>query len=168
MNRKFQIAYQDGDAKFFSRAKAQLERFLRNCIDFEINQAHGPDDPIVKSCDVFLIAADHIREESFMAWFKKLEKHFQKNRLIWIPAIIFAEVPLDLQQDLFRRFNDSNWYFDIVHPKHLDSIALRVANLLRIHDHLRELHRYNLKLIELESQVLELSNDLSKWQKKEI
>ena len=53
-----------------------------------------------------------------------------------------------------------NWYFDILSMEHIDSMPIRVANLLRIHDHLHELERYQNTLATLNHRVDQLTLDL--------
>ena len=58
-----------------------------------------------------------------------------------------------------------NWYFDIVASDQLDSLPIRVANLLRIHDHLHELHRYSAALSSLTAQTEALKQELLQLKK---
>ena len=55
---------------------------------------------------------------------------------------------------------DENWYFDVIDPDHLDSLPMRVANLLRIHDHLHELSRYEKSLADLQADVRQMQQKL--------
>ena len=54
----------------------------------------------------------------------------------------------------------SNWYFDIIHPDHLTSLPVRIANLLRIHDHLAELHRYEAELGRMQQNIRMIEAEL--------
>jgi hypothetical protein len=55
---------------------------------------------------------------------------------------------------------NSNWYFDLLHPDHLSSLPVRVANLLRMHDHLHELLRYEKELKRMQADIGRIEAEL--------
>ena len=160
MTRTLEIAYWDGQKKYFSAAKGHFQGLLKGIGDVKLTPISSLEDPIVQSSDLVLTTADHVDEADFPQWLEGLSQRFQKNHLIWVPAIILAELPVDLLKDLIHKTVSSNWYFDIVSPNSLDSLPLRMANLIRIHDHLKELNHYDLELNSLSARLAKLEGQL--------
>jgi hypothetical protein len=75
--------------------------------------------------------------------------------------LIVAELPVNEARLLMEHAIKSNWYFDVVRPEHLDSLPVRVANLLRIHDHFHELRRNSETLDRLQDRVNMLEHEVN-------
>ena len=67
-----------------------------------------------------------------------------------------------MQIGLMTKIVKSNWYYDILSPDENHSIPTRAANLIRIHDHLKELYKYDTMLHDLKNQVEKLEAEILK------
>ena len=84
----------------------------------------------------------------------------QNSQKIWIPALILVDVSLTTLTDTLESAIYSNWYFDIVSKDQLQSIPIRIGNLLKIHDHLYELKRYDEEISALQKKLQQLEESL--------
>jgi hypothetical protein len=114
----------------------------------------------VAPCDLLLISTTLADDEQFTTWLKALSQKIKKQGMIWIPALIVSKADFKLVQAVFEQATEDNWYFDIVHPDQMSSLPIRVANLLRIHDHLHEMLRYQGALDDLAQRVSKLESEL--------
>ncbi len=158
--RKLTVGYWDAQKRYFSSAKGRLEFLLKSFGDVTFYPVSSLEDPKLKTCDTLLTTADHVAEEDFLPWFTNFEGRVYLNQLIWVPAIILTSISLNKQRELLRHSLQSNWYFDVVDPAHLDSLPLRMANMIRIHDHLRELNRYDQELTQLQTRTKDLEEQI--------
>ena len=78
----------------------------------------------------------------------------------YLALIINKAHNLDLAIDIFEHIQ-SNWYYDFINPSHLGSLSIRIANLIKIHDHLHELSRYEKELTSLQKQTDQLQQVLT-------
>jgi hypothetical protein len=150
-NRRLKIAYWDQDAKFANAAKLSLEHGLAKIADVAWNELRSLDD--IGDADLLIVAAHTVPPTVFNDWLRGLSKRMQTPSRIWIPALIVAPIRFDQFADSVLEHTMNNWYFDIIDPAHLDSIPVRVAHLVRIHDHLKELLRYQAELSDLEQRI---------------
>ena len=160
MQRTIQVAYWDGQKKYFTAAKGRLEGLLKGLGDVALTAITHLEQVEINKTDLVLTTADHVDEEDFIKWLDGLAKRFKKNHLIWVPAIILADLPQYLMEELLPKGVASNWYFDVVAPSSLDSLPLRMANMIRIHDHLKELNRYDRELQSLSTRLGEVEKKL--------
>jgi hypothetical protein len=152
-NRQINICYWDSNAKFASRDKAHFEYQLKKIGDVRLTDATSPEVAVSKGADLLVIADPKVDGDAFIKWMDQFAQRMSSKSTIWLPALIMSSVPFEVLGSILTKTVYQNWYFDIVHPDHLDSLPIRVANLLRIHDHLKELHRYDQQLSELSAQV---------------
>ena len=62
---------------------------------------------------------------------KSLAKRVKDLGVIWVPALIFTEASYPTLNAMIDGVVEENWYFDFIHPEHMDSLPVRAANLLR-------------------------------------
>lgn len=161
LKRSLRICYWDLEAKFLDRHKLALERELRTFSGFTFHQLKSLTDPALNPCDLLIIVGPAIDGEDFLQWMQGLMDRVEGAHQIRIPALIVADPSKPVLVELLESAINSNWYFDIVSPGQLETIPLRMANLLRIHDHLHELHRYDAELKALHSRVIEIEKQLA-------
>jgi len=137
-----------------------LEKQLDRLGEINLETLKNLDDDFNK-CDLLIIAAQKVPEENFEKWLDKLSLRIAASGKIWVPALILADVSFETLNDMLQKAANQNWYFDILSPAHLESLPIRVSNLVRIHEHLKELHRYENVLSGLEDKVECLQNEIS-------
>ncbi len=150
----------DLDPKRSDTNKLNLERFLKLLPSVTMRKVKGLEDPDFLPCDLAVVYAWHLNQIELKSWLENFEKRWKKQGAIWIPALIVS--PLEIGE-LLGTMEDiwaSNWYFDIIHPDHLQSLPVRIANLLRIHDHLNELHRYEEELSRMQQSIRTIEQQL--------
>jgi len=126
---------------FASAASAAFDQQLRQFIQLDLVKVKSLDDPNIIPADLLIISAEGIGDELFPNWIKSISSRIPRVHGIPVPTIIFSIVSAPTQQELLRWAVDGNWYFDIVETGHLSSLPVRVANFLRLHDHLHEVRR---------------------------
>ncbi len=160
--RKLRICYWNSVSKIVSTDLMQLETHLKQLGTIELIKVETLEDPNMKPCDLLIVAAQSIDQEEFPKWMNQLKSKIYKQGHVWTPALIFAEIPFYVLQEIWHEAVKENWYFDILTPAHIESIPIRVANILRIHDHLHELYRYEKTLDEMSAKVSDMENKISK------
>ncbi|SME89485.1 hypothetical protein [Pseudobacteriovorax antillogorgiicola] len=159
--RKRRLCYWDSQKKSVGAVKLNFERHLRFLPEFDLVTLKALDDEKFAPCDLLIISAEDIPSEDFSQWLQGINKRIVNQGQIWTPALIFSETDfVDLSSEI-HDFADNNWYFDILNPLHLESMPIRVANLLRIHDHLHELWRYKDQLDTMQEQINEIEKRLN-------
>ena len=155
------LCYWNVDARVVDAGLVSLEQHL--------NALGGPRPVAVKSlepavldavldgpCDLAIIAAQSVDPAHFATWLRGLAQKIKRQNQIWMPALILSDAPFSVLREILPEARAENWYFDILAPAHLSSLPIRVANLLRIHDHLRELRRYEDALEDVSAKVKSL------------
>lgn len=155
--RKLRICYYNTDEKSLDAHRIDLEKKLKFLGDFELYQMSRLDDPDRSPCDLLVVLAKSIPGLTFGSWLEGFSQRLERQGDIWLPALVISGVPFSVLRDMIENAIRMNWYFDIVSPEHLDSLPIRVANLLRIHDHLHELKRYETALNSLSGQLEQVS-----------
>jgi len=157
---KKHICSWDLDPKRSDATKLNLERFLKLLPALEWKKVKGVEDADFLPCDLAVVYAWHLNQVELQTWLENFEKRWKKQGAIWIPALIVS--PLDIG-DLVQSMDGiwaSNWYFDIIHPDHFLSLPVRIANLLRIHDHLHELERYEAEMKAMRDTIGKIEKQL--------
>lgn len=152
--RHLRVNYWNSEPRLVAPSKARLEILLKSLGTVDLTEIKSLDDK--QPADLLVIPADHIPEDKFVDWLKGLRQRIKQQGQIWTPALIMADVSFGELDDLLDDAVQANWYFDVVHRDHMDSLPIRVANLLRIHDHLHELKRYRQELDTLDRKVQDL------------
>jgi hypothetical protein len=118
------------------------------------------EDARIGECDLIVCQAYFIDEEHFFAWIQKIRERVPIVQGIRLAAMILCKISVTVQRDILGWAYGQNWYFDLIETDHLQSLPVRVANLLRFSAHLHEVQRMDralqdvsLRLAQLESQL---------------
>jgi len=158
--KSFRVCYWDAESRYLASDKILFEKKLEILGDVELVPLKSLDDKAFHPCQLLIIAADSVAEEDFQVWLKSLEKKIAQQGKVWTPTLILSTLSFETLDALLTQAVKSNWYFDILSRDHLDSLPIRVANLLRISDHLLELWRYNDTVSALSKKTAELENKI--------
>ena len=159
--RELRLCYLNIETRVIDAGLARFEHLLKQIGTVRIDPVSSLDDKNLFPCDLLIIAAGHLPEEDFHKWLSGLTDRIKRQNAIWIPSLIVAPISFTtLADDIMPFAIDENWYFDVIDPDHLDSLPMRVANLLRIHDHLHELSRYEKSLADLQADVRQMQQKL--------
>lgn len=161
--RRLRLCYWSAEPRVLDSEVMGLEHHLARLGELEVVRLKALDAPEAQPCDLLIAAAQTIPVEGFPAWLRSLRTRIVAQDRIWTPALILADIPFVVLNEILPEAARENWYFDILAPGHVASLPIRVANLLRMHDHLHELKRYaaalddiNIKVKMLESQMRDL------------
>lgn len=158
--RRLRLCYWDAAHKYFGAHKLVFEKKLKLLGDLELVELKTLDDARIHPCDVLIVAAEHVPEHDFGRWLADFRKKVLQQNRIWVPALFLSRAGFEDLEGILSEIVATNWYFDILNPDHVDSLPVRVANLLRIHDHLHELQRYDARQQALQTQVAEIEKAL--------
>ncbi len=159
--RQLRVAYWDHAPRQVNFIKGQLERHLRDLTEISLFDVQGYEQAVQERADLVVVAADHLDAEIFATWFPNLQGKIAKTQGIWVPALILTKLDFAAVHEQFAVAYRDNWYCDLIHPDHLSSLPIRVANLIKMHDHLREMERYQSALSSLEQRVDKLNAELT-------
>jgi hypothetical protein len=159
-DRKIKLRYWNFDSKVLDRHRMSLEVHLRRLGQLDVAQVPALEDPGVETSDLLVIGAHLVEEEHFSQWLRSIRKRLLAQGAIWVPVLILSECSFDSLREMLVESIADNWYFDIIAPRHMASLPIRVANLLRIHDHIQELERYAKALEDITSRVQSLEEEL--------
>jgi hypothetical protein len=151
--RPLRVCYLPSHPKVVDPETVFIEDSLKRLGDIKLVKIRALDDPAFKPCDLLILGATHVAGEDFATWLKGIEKRVMAEGAVWTPALIIADPPWSTLSRLLGEVVATNWYFDVVSFEHVTSLPVRVANLLRIHDHLHELHRYEAAVRDLERRT---------------
>ena len=162
--RTLKIAYWNPDPRYVSISHIELEKELGLLAELKVQPVKSIDYLAAEGFDLLVVSAQHIPEEDFSKWLLGLKSRIESQGNIWVPAIVVADVGVKSLREVLAPAIASNWYFDILAKDHISSLPVRVANLVRIHDHLGELRRYseavdslNARLVTLELEAASLT-----------
>lgn len=158
--KSLRVAYWDQTPRHLSSWKDRLERYLRQITEIQCFDVRSLEQAAEQSADLTIVQAADLEEEAFQQWLSGLVKTSRGSDAIWIPTLVITELDFAKVRALFSTTYRENWYCDLIHPEHLDSLPLRVVNLIKIHDHLKELDRYRQSLEDLEKRAELLSQEL--------
>ena len=165
-NRVLRLSYWNTDARVIDADRMQLESSLKRLGDVSVHTVKSLEVVQRDGCDLLIVAAQSVPRKEFAKWLLGFRGRIHSNGKIWVPALILADVGFEILADILADVTAENWYFDILAPSHMDSLPIRVANLLRIHDHLHEIGRYEKALAEVGSRVRELELQVLQVKKK--
>ncbi|MCY4380311.1 MAG: hypothetical protein OXC40_01910 [Proteobacteria bacterium] len=149
--RSLRVCYVNYDNRIIDATLEQVERELDKIYEFEIVELDHLDAPEFDPCDLLVLIAHQTTSDHLLDWVKSLAVRLAKR--IWTPTLIIGDLRPVATRDLVGFASSSNWYFDVVDSEHLSSMALRMANLIRIKDHLHELFRYESSLSVIERKA---------------
>jgi hypothetical protein len=160
LGKRLEIRYWNVESRILDREVAALEHQLKRLGDVRVVPISSLEDQSFSSSDLLIVAAQKIPEEDFVKWVSSLTTRIESLGKIWVPALILSDVPFETLDELLMTAARQNWYFDILSPSHMSSLPIRVANLVRIHDHLRELFRYESVLEKVEAKAVALEAEI--------
>jgi len=158
--RELKIAVLNLAPKVLSKHSAKAEQTLRSIFDVTWKEYRTLDEIDGSDAEILLVLAHELDDADFKQWLDGFEKRRTDPRKIWIPVAFVMQMSAKLQSQLLRRVFETNWYFDLIAIDHIDSLAIRVANLLRMKDHLLELRKYSDEVVQLSDQVSEMEKVL--------
>ena len=155
----YKIAVWDSQQRFIDSDKAKMEYFLKKILSPQLIEIDGIANLGNETFDLLIASANHLDSHAFVTWMNGLCKKMESEH-IWTPALIMRSSNFDDLVEVYEKAAASNWYFDIIDPDHLESLPLRIANLLRIHDHIKELKKYDIEVSALKARVDDLETSL--------
>jgi hypothetical protein len=165
-DRVLRLSYWNTDSRVIDADRLQLETSLKRLGDVSVHTVKSLDVVQRDGCDLLIVAAQSVPRKEFAKWLLGFRGRIHSNGKIWVPALILADVGFETLADILADVTSENWYFDILAPSHMDSLPIRVANLLRIHDHLHEISRYETAIAEVSSRVRELERQVQQVKEK--
>jgi hypothetical protein len=160
-NRRMRVCVWNATPGFVSAASAALDQQIRHIVQVEMVPLKKLEDSSASPCDLLIIAAEGLDEAHVLSWLQAVSARVPKAHGIPVPSIIFSAVTAATQRDMLRWAVDGNWYFDIVDPDHVASLPVRVANFLRLHDHLHEIRRMGELVRQLETKMQDMEQNMS-------
>jgi hypothetical protein len=161
LGRTLRVKYLVADKRFVDADRMLLETNLRRLTDVTLSEIKSIDDPDFLPCDLLIVAAKNVAAIDFGKWLEGFRKRIHNQGNIWIPALILTQVEFEDLRDILLDAVNDNWYFDVINADHISSLPIRVANLLKIHDHLHEMDRYERSLSDLGDKIAKLEAQLT-------
>lgn len=161
LERTLQVKYLVADKRFVDADRMVLEKHLKRISDVKLTEIKSIDDVDFLPCDLLVVAAKNVAAIDFKKWITGFRKRVHAQGNVWVPALILTEVEFEDLRDILLEAVNENWYFDVMHSSHMASLPIRVANLLKINDHLHELDRYEKALVDLGEKVTKMEAQLS-------
>ncbi len=153
-HKKLVIGYFDAHPKLVSADRMHLENQLQILSDFELRQVDQLSDMSVEETDLMVVRIGLVEQSATTKWLKSFVTKIRTSRLVWVPALILAPgFEMTEIKDLFEYAYQQNYYFDIFTSEQYEDLPLRAANLIRMHEHLQELSRYQEELKQLQERV---------------
>ena len=159
-DRRLRVSYWSAEARLVDMDSLTLEQHLKRLGEVKVTPVKSLDGPEAANCDLLIIAAQKIDVMDFPQWLVGLRGRILALGTIWTPAMILADIPFESLSEMLPVAVQDNWYFDILAPAHMTSLPIRVANLVRIHDHLQELRRYSAALEDVSAKVTLLEGQM--------
>ncbi len=161
LERTLRVKYLVADKRFVDADRMVLEKHLKRISDVKLTEIKSIEDADFLPCDLLIVAAKNVAAIDFKKWLTGIRKRVHSEGTVWVPALILTEVEFEDLRDILLEAVNENWYFDVMHADHMASLPIRVANLLKINDHLHELDRYEKALADLGDKVTKLEAQLS-------
>ena len=159
--RDLRVAYYQVDPRVVGSTVMELERYLSRLGRVAVDPVKELAPVTHQAYGLLVIAGQTLDDESFGPWLTSLKRKVLQQGDIWVPAIILTDVSFQGLERVWQEVAQDNWYFDIVRPDHMSSLPIRVANLLRMTDHLSELKNYEKLLTSLTDKVSYLESEVT-------
>ena len=88
-----------------------------------------------------IVSALNLSEAELLTWLQKYRKKSLSQKNVLIPLLLIHSNDELSFQSLFDEAFKAKWFFDLCSEKHLSSLIIRAANLIRVHDLLHDLKR---------------------------
>ncbi|MCY4444068.1 MAG: hypothetical protein OXC44_04630 [Proteobacteria bacterium] len=154
--RPLRVCYINYDSRLVDESLESIENELEKVHAFEMVEIESVESKDFQPCDMLILLAHSATRDQLVPWVKGLAKRLETH--IWTPALIIGDLGMLGAKNLVSFAVESNWYFDVINTSDLSSLSLRVANLIRIHDHLHELFRYEETILDLEKKLTALES----------
>ena len=161
-NRKLRVCFFEENSRIVDAVGILLMQQLKQLAELDKFNISSIQDLKQQPTDLIVVAATSVPERQLTNWLAKFGEAIASNQGIRTPALIVSKASFASLKETLLQAYQANWYFDIVHPDELASLPIRVANLLRIHDHLHELVRYRQQLDDLTERVDQLTELVEK------
>lgn len=159
---KKRVCYWDSEKHLADAQKIAFEHQLKRLGEIEFVKLKSLDDRNFSPCDLLIVAANQVPEDEMFHWLHRLKQRIAAQDSIKPPLMVLSEVVFGTLAENFSKIIEDNWYFDVVGSSQFESLPIRAANLLRIHDHLHELFRYDKQLKNMLATIGEIEQKLSK------
>jgi hypothetical protein len=153
------VGIYDPEKRVLNRTKLAIEHAIKRISEVEFISLPSLKPEDISSCDVSIICGPNDTALT-RPWLEKLVQQFSQPQLIRQPVVILSSWNLEQLSEILNFTIQQNWYFDIINPDHIASLPIRLANLIRLHDHLKELANYDRIVRELSDKVQELEANL--------
>ena len=160
MRKKFFAGNVDLAPNQISSFNLEVEKYLKLLGSFKFHKISSLSDAFPEKLDLLVVYAGGIEQDEFKPWLMRLAQKMKEKNSLALPTLFFAEISFATLSEMIYDSHMQNWYFDIISKEHLSSLPIRVSNLLKINDHIKELHRYENELIELQKNYEKLEQKL--------
>jgi hypothetical protein len=164
-DRTFSVKVWNPTPNMVSALNAAVEIELKKLGHCQIVTVKSLDEIDPTSCDLIVCLAHFIGDEEFPDWIRRVEQRIPMGETIKVPFLIIARLEPFTLRDILSEAVQSNWYFDVVDPDHLPSVSVRMANFIRLHDHLHEVFRMTTAVDVLSKQVRTLEGEIESIKK---
>lgn len=162
---RYKIGFLNLEPRITSTKKEQFNQYLRFLNNFDFIDINSRQSELIDGCNLLIVDSTNLAGEAFYTWLHGFAQKMEQSNHVWIPAIILTRIGFREILDHLPKAVFDNWYFDLVTPGEFASLPIRIANLLKIHDHLQELWRYNSTLNNLQQKVDDLEKKLQTLRK---
>ena len=140
--RQVRCAYFNLTAKILSKNVLELERRLELLEkNVQVVSVKSLDDKALLPCDLLIVSALNLAEAELLSWLQKYRKKSLSQKNVLIPLLLIHSNDELSTQNFFDEAFRAKWFFDLCSEKHLSSLTIRAANLIRVHDLLHDLKR---------------------------
>ena len=160
MQRAIKITFVNGTPQIHDTFQAVFLRHCRHMFEIDWRAEASLMSANLQDIDLLILQARHIDADGFEPWLQRQENYLVKNCQIPVPCLILRDMGFDELSNIYLERAQKNWYVDILGTEEVHSLPIRIANLLRIYDHLRELQRYESSVLQLQSRVEDLEKQL--------
>lgn len=159
--RRISVCYVNAEPKAISARMLNFEKYLSQLGSVEVQDRETMEAAYAESPDIVIYDALLLDSSGLLGLVKSLYKNVVQSEKIWTPVLIYVRAEFGLVKELLPFANQVNWYFDLVTEEHLEILPIRVGNLVRIHDHLKEMFAYKSEIATLESRLEEVEAQLN-------
>ena len=125
------LGYLDLQPNLASNKKLRLEKYLQKLWDIKVINLESTDEILEEDISALLITDWNIPDDNFVQWLNTFEKKIQPNNKKQTPTLILANLGFSFLEDMISNIIRRDWFFDILHSEHYESIPIRIANLIK-------------------------------------
>lgn len=164
MQRSIKITFINGTPQIHDSFQGVFLRHCRHMFEIDWRAETSLMTANLQDIDLLILQARHIDTDGFEPWLRRQESYLIKNCSIPVPCLILRDMSFAELSNIYLERAQNNWYVDILGTEEVNSLPIRIANLLRIYDHLRELRRYESSVLQLQNRVDDLEKQLQALQ----